>query len=613
MCGIAGIVSKDKDKFVPIKKILNLMKSRGPDSQNFKVFNSNKVKAHMFVSRLNILDLHVRSNQPLNFQNLTLFYNGEIYNFNSLKEILKSYGYKFLTNSDTEVVLKSYHKWGESCVNKFEGMWSFAVFDKKKNIIFLSRDRFGEKPLIYFFDQKNFIFGSEINYILGLIDKNKVEINFNKIKSYLINGYKFLFKNNQTFFKKIHYLDPGSNLTISLQNFSLIKKSFFNRNIHNQNQNIKININEQIEKTKYLLEESVKKRLISDVPLAFCLRGGIDSGSIVSIAKKKFNKNVKCYSIIDKDQRYNEEKKIDLIRKDNGIKLKKIFINKNKNFIENLKKQINYRASPVSTFSYYNHQEISNEASKDGYKVILSGTGADELFTGYYDHFLLHLYEIKKYKKLFDKNLKYWKKYIKPLIRNPILKKYNLYINNKNYRNHINYRAAEFNKFLNKPTDEIFNEKNYSNSLLRNRMLNELFHESVPPILYEDDMNSMMNSIENRSPFLDTELVKNSFNINSNFLINNGFGKFILREATKDYLIDDVRLFRKKIGFNSNLNNALSNSFDLSLFLKENKLLVDLFDFKKLEKFLKKTKNLNSENKFSFNLINIKLFLDSYA
>ena len=196
MCGIAGIVSKDKDEFVPIK-MLNLMKSVG--SQNYRIFNSNKVKTHMFVSRLNILDLHIRSNQPLNFQNLTLFYNGEIYNYNSLREILKSYGYKFLTNSDTEVVLKSYHKWGEACVNKFEGMWSFAVFDKKKNIIFLSRDRFGEKPLIYFFDQKNFIFGSEINYILGLIDKNKIEVNFNKIKSYLINGYKFLFKNNQSF------------------------------------------------------------------------------------------------------------------------------------------------------------------------------------------------------------------------------------------------------------------------------------------------------------------------------------------------------------------------------------------------------------------------------
>ena len=133
------------------------------------------------------------------------------------------------------------------------------------------------------------------------------------------------------------------------------------------------------------------------------------------------------------------------------------------------------------------------------------------------------------------------------MIRNPILKKHNLYFNDKSYRNHINYRSAEFNKFLNKPTKEIFSEKNYSNSLLKNRMLNELFHESVPPILYEDDMNSMMNSIENRSPFLDTELVKNSININSNFLINKGFGKFILREATKDYLIDDVRLFRKKL------------------------------------------------------------------
>jgi asparagine synthase (glutamine-hydrolysing) len=613
MCGIAGIITKDKNKIIYYKKILNLMKSRGPNSQNFKVFTTNKLKTYMFVSRLNILDLHTRSNQPLNFQNLSLFYNGEVYNYVEIREVLKSLGYKFLTNSDTEVVLKAYHKWGDECVKKFEGMWSFAVFDKKKNIIFLSRDRFGEKPLVYFFDQKNFIFGSEINYVLGLIDKNKIKINYDKIKSYLVNGYKFLFKNENTFFKQIKFLKPGTNLTISLQNFSIIKKPFFDRKIYKDNSNNKININEQIEKTKYLLEKSVKKRLISDVPLAFCLSGGIDSGSIVSIAKKKFNKNVKCYSIIDKDERYNEEKKINLISKDNSVKLRKIFIDKNKNFISKLKKQINYRASPVATFAYFNHQEISSQASKDGYKVILSGTGADELFTGYYDHYLLHLYETKKNKKIYSENLKYWKKYIKPIIRNPILKNHNLYTQNKNYRSHINYRNKEFNNLLNKPTEEKFNEKNYSNSLLKNRMLNELFHESVPPILYEDDMNSMMNSIENRSPFLDTDLIKNSMNINSQYLIKKGFSKFILREATKEYLNDDVRLFRKKIGFNGNLNSVLSNSFDISAFLKENKLMSDLFNFNRLDKFLNQTKSLNSENKFIFNLINVKLFLDSYA
>ncbi len=612
MCGISGYIGREKINKNKILNCLKSMRKRGPDHQSFITHYNRKNVINLLASRLSIIDLNYRSNQPIRDGNLTLVYNGEIYNYLELKSELIKKGIKFKTKSDSEVLIKAYKVWGSKCVNKLEGMWAFAIYDEKKNILFISRDRFGEKPLYYFFRNNLFLFGSEIKFILHL-DTQKIlhRLNYEKLKNYVVNGYKVLNKDNETFFKYITKLEAGTNLYLNLNTMSIKFEKYHKRKslISSNKNSTKDNINE----AKHLLENSLKLRLRSDVPVAFCLSGGIDSSSLVSIATKKFNQKVKCFSIIDEDIKYNEEANIDLIQKDTKCEVEKIYLNKKTNFFNKLEKLIVGHDYPISTLAYYVHSFISEAASNQNYKVILSGTGADEIFTGYYDHFLLHLYEMKN-KRKFDQNLSYWKKYIKPLVRNPILRNSNLYINNKNFRKHITFNNDIFNKFLKKPLNLKFNEKKYSSSILKNRMMNELFHESVPINLQEDDLNSMNYSIENRSPFLDTNLVKYCLSIKNDNYIQFGYGKYILREAVKSYVQNEVRLDRRKKGFNANLKTMINFSkFNLYNYLSESRDIKEIIDLKKIKKLDLNKNFTNSTNKFVFSLINLKIFLKNFS
>ena len=611
MCGISGYIGKDKLNKNKVLKCLELMKKRGPDHQSFSTHYYKNKSINLFASRLSIIDLNYRSNQPIRDENFTLVFNGEIYNYLELKSELIKKGIKFRTESDSEVLIKAYKVWGSKCVNKFEGMWAFAIYDELKKILFISRDRFGEKPLYYFFQNNSFLFGSEIKFILHLdIQKKLHGLNSEKLKNYIVNGYKVMNKNNETFFKSIKKLEAGTNLYLNLKTMNIKFEKYQERkNLISPNKNsTKENINE----AKYLLENSLKLRLRSDVPVAFCLSGGIDSSSLVSIATKKFNQKAKCFSIIDDDKKYNEEENINLIQKDTKCEVEKIYLNKKTNFFNRLEKLILGHDYPISTLAYYVHSFISESASKQNFKVILSGTGADEIFTGYYDHFLLHLYEMRN-KKKYKQNLKYWEKYIKPLVRNPILRNSNLYIKNKNFREHITFNNDTFNKFLLEPLKFKFKEKKYSSSLLKNRMMNELFHESVPINLLEDDLNSMNYSIENRSPFLDTNLVKYCLSIKNENYIQFGYGKYVLREAVKGYVQNDVRLDRRKKGFNANLKTMINfKKFNLYNYLSDNSDIKEIIDLKKIKKLDLNKNYTNSINKFVFSLINLKIFLKNF-
>ena len=358
----------------------------------------------------------------------------------------------------------------------------------------------------------------------------------------------------------------------------------------------------------------MKLRLRSDVPIAFCLSGGIDSASLVSLCYKKFNLRPKCYSIIDSDKRYNELKKINTLKKDlncdiDFIKLKK---EKSEVFLENLEKLIEYHNAPISTISYYIHSKISKKAKDANYKVIFSGTGADEIFTGYYDHFLFFLNSIKK-KNIIKKETRNWKTYIKPFVRNKLLRDPEIFRKNPKFRDHIFQDRKFISNYLFKLKNKKFEEKNYSNNLLKNRMLNELYHESVPVILKEDDLNSMHNSIENRSPFLSKNLVKYALSIPSHQYIYNAYTKFPLRSAMKNILHDDIRLDRKKIGFNSNLKSITNfNQNSLYDFLNENKSLNDLINLKEIKKINFKNQLTNSTSKFLFSAICLKIFLEKH-
>ena len=608
MCGIAGYFGNLSVSENSIKETLKLMANRGPDFSKHLSFKlSNNLNLYLLHSRLSIIDLHPRSNQPFQIGDDIIIYNGEIYNYLELAKNLISKKIKLKTNSDTEVLLNYYKMYGEKCVNYFEGMWSFAIFNIKRKELFLSRDRFAEKPLYFYHSSKGIYFGSETKFIRSLSNID-FEVNEKKINTYLSFGYKSLVKNRETYFKKINSVLNAENLKIN-EKLNLNINKYWSPKISIDK---KITNNEAKEKLRELLIQTTKLRMRSDVPKAFCLSGGVDSGGLASIAVKKLNQKIKTFSIIDNDNRYDEKHNIEAVVNDLECEHQFIQVEK-KNFFEKLSSLIRYHDGPVITLSQYLHSLLMSSIKSSNCKVAISGTSADELFTGYYDHFLLHLDHINGHKN-FQGNLNLWKEHIAKFIRDPILKDSSLYIKDKNFRNHIYDNKDKISVYLNKAEKFDFKEFNYAPDLFSNRRLNELFHEITPPILVNEDLNSMMYSIENRSPYLDKELFEYCFSIPPNLLIQNGYGKYLLRESLEGILHDQVRLDRSKKGFNCSIDSLIDfKDKKTKEFLLSDSTIFNYINKDKLEVILNSDYKENYISKFLFYFISSKMFLDQNA
>lgn len=606
MCGISGFFGNLNIKNNTIQKTLKLMKFRGPDNQSFKFYKLLNKNLYLLHSRLSIIDLDVRSNQPFETDDLAIVFNGEIYNYIELKKDLIRKGEKFKSESDTEVLLKTYKIYGTKCVDILEGMWSFSIFDKKKNILFLSRDRFGEKPLFYYIKNNKFYFGSEIKFIKSLLEQ-PLEINYTKIQNFLNYGYKYLKKDKQLFFKGIKELSQGSNIIIDLKNNFKIEKYWQPK----VNIDYKISENDAINNTKKLIIDSIKKTTRSDVPIAFTLSGGVDSSALVSVASKTLNIKFKTYSIIDDDKRYDERININKVLKALGCENKQVKIN-NKNSLDLLKEMVNYHEKPLASIAQYNHYNLMKEIKKDGIKVCLNGTMSDEIFAGYLDHHL-QFFSTLKDKALLKEEVEIWKKKILPNIRNPIFRKYDLYIKNKNYRSHIYDNHINLKNYLLKNTKYKFAEKNFSKILLKNRMLNEIFFENTPQILHDEDLNSMKNSIENRSPFIDKRLFEFLLSVPPKYFIKKGFKKNILRKSMQNIVDYKVLWDVKKMGFNSGVENIFNfkDKKILDYLLDKNSEIYQIVNHNKFKNLLSKQKFPNYLSKFIFNVLNSKLFIES--
>ena len=609
MCGIAGYIGKKKISKKVIEATLKLMKNRGPDNQNCKLYKVFDLNFYMLHSRLNIIDINKRSNQPYIYKDYAIIFNGEIYNYLEIKKELEEKSIKFNTNSDTEVLLKAYLFYGLKFFQKLEGMWSFVILNKKKQQVLISRDRFGEKPLFYKMNKKELYFGSEIKFIKSLTNQ-KLKIDEDLLFNYLFLGYKSIKKNYDTFFKKIKEF-PKSSYLILDKNYKLNIKRYWNLKYRPRKTTFKI----AIKKIKKLLLNSVRMRIRSDVPIAFSLSGGVDSNILAGITKKKLKKKIECFSIIDKDHRYNEQKNVKLSKKFLDCRVKTIsppIVNN----ISNLEKLIEYHDSPISTINFLVHSYLTKKVSKDKFKVLISGVGADEIFSGYYDHTLQYLYEIRNLDN-FKKEFEYWKKKICIHIRNSTFKDGKLYFNNKKFRNHLydlNQNKLSLSKDKKKLDNKKFYEKNFTKSLMRKRMLNELFYESVPVILKEEDLNCMNNSIENRAPYLDRKLIEYLYTIPTKMLIKNGFTKFLLRKAGRDFAHKNILSDTKKIGFNYSINsiiNLKSKEFNNKFLNKKNKIF-KFINYKKFKLLLSQNK-LQNDEKFLFNFINASIFLKRFS
>ena len=608
MCGIAGFFGNRRIDNNNIYKTLTLMKNRGPNFSNFFEKNfGNKISIYLLHSRLSIIDLKQRSNQPFVIGDHIIVFNGEIYNYIELRKRLIEKGVKLKTNSDTEVLLNYFILYGEKCVDYFDGMWAFAIFNSKTKKLFLSRDPFGEKPLYFYKDKYGIFFGSEIKFIKNLSEKD-FEKNSSKINRYLSFGARSLFKDNESFYNNVFSVKNSENILVN-DKLKIVHKKYWLPSTRKKNYK-----NEDIyEISKNLLYKSLERRLRADVPMAFLLSGGIDSGGLASLAVKIFGKKINTFSIIDKDPKYNEIKNIKKVVSDLGCKNSIIELSKN-NFIDQLQEQIHYHDSPVFTLAQFLHCQLMNKIKPTGTKVVISGTGADEIYSGYYDHFLMYLAKIRNNKNYY-KELSFWKKFIRNKIRNPIFKNKDLFVQNPEFREHVYDNSKILSKNLIAPEKFNFKEFNYSRDLFTNRRANELFHETVPAILNNEDLNAMKNSIENRSPFLNKELLNFIYSVKSENLIKDGFSKNILRSNLKGILNEKVRTDRQKKGFNCSIETLIDlKNKNIQCYLLEKKSKIfDYVDRKQFKNFLRGDFKKNYKNKFIFSFISAKLFLDKKA
>lgn len=612
MCGIAGYYGRSELSQGVIQKCLNLMNRRGPDANG--VFN-HKTKDGFHVtllhSRLSILDIDPRSNQPFQGKKTTLSYNGEIYNFKEIRSSLEECGHTFNSQGDTEVLSTLLETKGLNGLSECEGMWAFALFNHENGQLVLSRDRFGEKPLyIHRCQNGDVFFASEIKFIISLLGQ-KLPINIRHLRRYLVNGYKSLYKTRETFFEGLEELRPG-HVAIVNGNKPYLETPYWVPSFGKYEDDM--SYEEAVEGTRERLFRSVELRLRADVPIAFCLSGGIDSNALIGAACKGLGYDTHGFTIVNNDSRYEELDLVEASVKYLGIKNTRI-PNGTSNFLENLRTLIRQHDAPVYTITYYAQWRLMEAIAQNGYKVSVSGTAADEIFSGYYDHHNAYLAAMKSGEAdFYPTALGNWEKHIRPIVRNPYLQDPDYFVDRPYSRDHIYLGADSFSDILTEPFAESFSEQFYTEPLLRNRMANELLAESVPVILHEDDLNAMYHSIENRSPFLDLDLFEWCNRIPTKHLFREGRAKAILRDAARGLVPDEVLDNPKKVGFNAPILDYLDlEDTGVKSMLLEDSPVFDIIKREKIANFLSGDNYKNSESKFLFNFVNAKLFLEEFA
>jgi asparagine synthase (glutamine-hydrolysing) len=605
MCGIAGIWAKNEPNVLQIESSLKLLCHRGPDDQKYETFKTkNGINATLLFTRLAIIDLDPRANQPMGYGGLWLTLNGEIYNYREIRKELEEKGMPFHTSSDTEVLLKGLHTYGWSILNKLEGMWAIAVYDENKDRLTLCRDRFGEKPLSYIKTTDGIFYASEVK-ILEKLSGTILVPNKLQLQRFLVNGYKSLYKTTETFFEGVIDV-PAKSLLHFNDDGSIDAEVYWNPNTEIDES---IDFSQAVKQSREKLVRSLDLRMRADVPLAFSLSGGVDSVSLVSLAKRELDLPVHGFTIRNSDPRYEEWELVDKVV--NELKIEHTYVDLSTiGFLENLRTMISHRHTPVLTITYYVQWLLMKTISQKGYRVVIGGAGADELYTGYYDHHLFYIASLNG--KPRENAIELWRLNLMRFIQNPFLSNPNLFIEEPNFRDHIYLDSNLYKTFLNSKFLENFSEKKYHVDLLKNRMLNELFEEIIPVIMHEEDLNAMNFSIENRSPYLDKELFETTVKFPTRLMVNNGRAKAILRESVRgiapDIVIDNAR----KIGFNAPIESLL----DLNNLNTKKEILSDspIFEIVKREyvsSFLEKRNLTNSESKFLFSFLSAKLFLET--
>ena len=486
MCGFIVAISDQPFSGDRLSKAETHLLHRGPDytgSYSCRLKDGRYVNA--LHTRLTIVDDFSRSNQPLVSDSYVFIFNGELYNYRDLGSRLVSEGVNVNTASDTDVFAKLISFYGvNKALRLADGMWSFVYVDRNTSDIFISRDRFGEKPLyVYRSSEKITYYSSSINSISACAGR-KLRLNSNQALRFLFCGYKSLYKSNTTFFEDVSVL-PSSSLIKSSSNLDTHTYYWSSSDSYLNRDNFNLSRHEILDHIRFLFRKKILTKLVSEVPTAFCLSSGVDSNVLASLYSTYTTSTVNSYSLISSDSRYDESSEISNILA--CMPYNSTFVDVGKaDYLNLLLSLSGSRSSPVVTISYLIQAQLYQAMSKSGIRVSISGTGADELFTGYYDHHLFYLNYLKdSSSSSFNHALDNWKRHTSAYVRNPYLRNPQLIIDDPTLRDHI---YLDCDKFINHFSSEmrfspLFAEQNYSSIPLHNRMDNELFHETVPPIV----------------------------------------------------------------------------------------------------------------------------------
>jgi len=550
MCGI--LLHIGEEKIERDHPALNIINHRGPDdcgAINFSLDNFNIGMGHR---RLSIIDLTKNGHQPMSYENKSLWivFNGEIYNYLEIRIELKKYGYSFISDSDTEVLLAAYSHWGTECLKHLNGMFAFTLYDKKNNSLFIVRDRFGIKPIYYYNSSKGLTFFSEIKQITKF---KHFSPKVNKTQLYhFLNSGDFNFS-EETLWNEIYTVPEGSYALIDLNIWKLGQKiSFTQWYSPIVNSLLNISFDDAVVEFRRLLDQAVALRLRADVPIGFLLSGGLDSSTLVGLAynnNKYEKKHLKTYSTCYDDKNLDERKYINAVT-DFAQSQSYLHFPQPDDIFNCLDKVIWHNdlpilpGSPCSHWLLYKH--ITQEM--DSRKVMIEGQGADEILCGYGDFQFASMFEKMKLSSFpsFIRELINYEFHFKqsPKI---LLRKFRRLI----FPNSVKYPA---NSVLNTdflldsdiiPSIPVKREEQSVQALHQNRMI------ILRYILHYVDRDSMSHSKETRVPFLDHNLVEFCLRLPTNFKISKGFSKLVMRKAVGDILPDIVKNRTDKMGYSS--------------------------------------------------------------
>lgn len=609
MCGIHGFIDRfisDAAAEACIRRMIESTHHRGPDFQAHKKINHG----YLGHNRLSIIDLNSVANQPMSGFGLTIVFNGEIYNYKEIREELKSSGYKFITESDTEVILAAYREWGELCVQRFTGMWAFAIYDPLNENLFCSRDRFGIKPFYYIYENGRFYFASEVKSLKNSpLFKN--EPNNRQIKLFVQLSYTEYYEN--TLYKTVRQLEPATNLTYRDGKIEL--KKYWSVNYS------KINLPDSqiVEKFKELFSDALRLHVRSDVPVGATLSGGLDSSSIVSaVLTQSILSYLQTFSVYYEGKDAVDERPfVHEVVSGFEPKIKATFISPEISDVRDQLAKITYHNDfPLLGSSLISQFFVMQSISGSGIKVILSGQGADDYLAGYLQsyyryyadslralHFSSCFHEWKlhyKYQGLtWRDSLSVWLKTVASVLFNE--KRLNSL--EFKYGSPFVFRTEQYHNIYESLTSLRLDDMHSS----------MIFHSSLPGLLHFEDRNSMAFSIESRVPFLDHRLVEFAFSIDNSFKIRDGYTKWILRESMKGILPESVRQRKDKKGFVTP-GEVRWLRHELSDLLNFDQCHIPDLDLDKVRNLIREFKNGNNKNaKLIWRIANLNYWLKSHA